>query len=194
MIHIVSCLRPLSYAFLYTYIRSLQDAFVKIVRHEGIKSLWSGLPPTLWVWTLLMHTTEHMYWAAKIDVCHELTWICCAWCSVMAVPATVIYFTCYDQLCVALKARMGGHTDMAPLFAGAIARGEQCFLMWKKLNLNKIYPGRNISWRWVWLSLYVRFLPVLRRSGFCVTSEDQGQHSNTPPQQSEKPGPPFRCM
>ncbi|KAG7247665.1 hypothetical protein CRUP_012986 [Coryphaenoides rupestris] len=40
------------------------DAFVKITRHEGARSLWSGLPPTL----------------------------------VMAVPATVIYFTCYDQL------------------------------------------------------------------------------------------------
>ncbi|CAL8360745.1 unnamed protein product [Arctogadus glacialis] len=64
------------------------DAFIKIIRHEGIKSLWSGLPPTL----------------------------------VMAVPATVIYFTCYDQLCVALKARMEGQTEMAPLFAGAIAR------------------------------------------------------------------------
>ncbi|CAL8290773.1 unnamed protein product [Merluccius merluccius] len=64
------------------------DAFVKIVRHEGIKSLWSGLPPTL----------------------------------VMAVPATVIYFTCYEQLHVALKVRLGEHADKAPLFAGAIAR------------------------------------------------------------------------
>ena len=25
-----------------------QDAFVKISRHEGLRSLWSGLPPTLW--------------------------------------------------------------------------------------------------------------------------------------------------
>lgn len=64
------------------------DAFVKIGRHEGIKSLWSGLPPTL----------------------------------VMAVPATVIYFTCYDQLCGALKVRLKEHADKAPLFAGAIAR------------------------------------------------------------------------
>ncbi|XP_047455518.1 probable mitochondrial glutathione transporter SLC25A40 [Mugil cephalus] len=64
------------------------DAFIKIVRHEGIKALWSGLPPTL----------------------------------VMAVPATVIYFTCYDQLCTVLKARMGEHAQTAPLFAGAIAR------------------------------------------------------------------------
>lgn len=64
------------------------DAFVKIVRQEGIKSLWSGLPPTL----------------------------------VMAVPATVIYFTCYDQLCAALRVRMGDHAQEAPLLAGAIAR------------------------------------------------------------------------
>lgn len=64
------------------------DAFIKIIRQEGIKSLWSGLPPTL----------------------------------VMAVPATVIYFTSYDQLCTALKARMTDHAQEAPLLAGAIAR------------------------------------------------------------------------
>ncbi|XP_029959536.1 mitochondrial glutathione transporter SLC25A40 [Salarias fasciatus] len=64
------------------------DAFIQIVRHEGIKSLWSGLPPTL----------------------------------VMAVPATVIYFTCYDQLCAALRQRMGERAQEAPLLAGAIAR------------------------------------------------------------------------
>ncbi|XP_033495744.1 mitochondrial glutathione transporter SLC25A40 [Epinephelus lanceolatus] len=64
------------------------DAFIKIVRNEGLKSLWSGLPPTL----------------------------------VMAVPATVIYFTCYDQLCAALRVRMGERAQVAPLLAGAIAR------------------------------------------------------------------------
>lgn len=64
------------------------DAFVKIVRGEGMASLWSGLPPTL----------------------------------VMAVPATVIYFTCYDQLCAMMKSRMGEKADLAPLLAGAIAR------------------------------------------------------------------------
>lgn len=40
------------------------DAFVKITRHEGIRSLWSGLSPTL----------------------------------VMAVPATVFYYSLYDSL------------------------------------------------------------------------------------------------
>ncbi|KAK3540934.1 hypothetical protein QTP86_005874 [Hemibagrus guttatus] len=64
------------------------DAFIKIVRMEGIKSLWSGLPPTL----------------------------------VMAVPATVIYFTSYDQLCAVLRLRMGEKADLAPLVAGATAR------------------------------------------------------------------------
>ncbi|KAI7807151.1 probable mitochondrial glutathione transporter SLC25A40 isoform X1 [Triplophysa rosa] len=64
------------------------DAFIKIIRREGIRSLWSGLPPTL----------------------------------VMAVPATVIYFTSYDQLCTALKVRMGDRSDTAPLLAGAFAR------------------------------------------------------------------------
>lgn len=64
------------------------DAFIKITRSEGIKALWSGLPPTL----------------------------------VMAVPATVIYFTCYDQLCAALRVKMGNRAQEAPLLAGAIAR------------------------------------------------------------------------
>lgn len=42
----------------------------------------------------------------------------------MAVPATVIYFTCYDQLRAALRVRMGSHAEEAPLLAGALARGE----------------------------------------------------------------------
>lgn len=33
----------------------VQDAFVKIVRGEGITALWSGLPPTLWVESLLSY-------------------------------------------------------------------------------------------------------------------------------------------
>ncbi|NWZ70921.1 S2539 protein, partial [Acrocephalus arundinaceus] len=64
------------------------DAFVKITRNEGIKSLWSGLPPTL----------------------------------VMAVPATVIYFTAYDQLRDYLHTRMGSWNHYIPLLAGALAR------------------------------------------------------------------------
>lgn len=64
------------------------DAFVKITRHEGLRSLWSGLPPTL----------------------------------VMAVPATVIYFTCYDQLRDFLRFGVGLQGSHVPLVAGGLAR------------------------------------------------------------------------
>nr|XP_020654959.1 solute carrier family 25 member 39 isoform X1 [Pogona vitticeps] len=64
------------------------DAFVKIIRHEGIRSLWSGLPPTL----------------------------------VMAVPATVIYFTSYDQLRDFLRAKLNSQGRYIPLVAGGVAR------------------------------------------------------------------------
>ncbi|XP_042328948.1 solute carrier family 25 member 39 isoform X2 [Sceloporus undulatus] len=64
------------------------DAFVKIIRYEGIRSLWSGLPPTL----------------------------------VMAVPATVIYFTSYDQLRDFLRAKLDSQGRYIPLVAGAVAR------------------------------------------------------------------------
>ncbi|XP_049600537.1 mitochondrial glutathione transporter SLC25A39 isoform X1 [Syngnathus scovelli] len=71
-----------------THFSGTLDAFVKISRHEGLKSLWSGLPPTL----------------------------------IMAVPATVIYFTCYDQLRDFLRVRMGFHGEHIPLLAGGLAR------------------------------------------------------------------------
>nr|XP_032602552.2 solute carrier family 25 member 40 [Taeniopygia guttata] len=64
------------------------DAFMKIIRIEGIKSLWSGLPPTL----------------------------------IMAVPTTAVYFTCYDQLCEALKNRPGKHDEHIPVIAGSLSR------------------------------------------------------------------------
>ncbi|XP_052641119.1 probable mitochondrial glutathione transporter SLC25A39 isoform X4 [Harpia harpyja] len=71
-----------------THFTGTLDAFVKITRYEGIRSLWSGLPPTL----------------------------------VMAVPATVIYFTTYDQLRDYLHARTGSRGHHIPLLAGALAR------------------------------------------------------------------------
>lgn len=66
------------------------DAFVKIARFEGVRSLWSGLPPTL----------------------------------VMAVPATTIYFTCYEQIRQTLKQRYSPNKDsiVIPMLAGGIAR------------------------------------------------------------------------
>ncbi|XP_066554814.1 mitochondrial glutathione transporter SLC25A39 isoform X2 [Amia ocellicauda] len=71
-----------------THFRGTLDAFVKITRNEGVRSLWSGLPPTL----------------------------------VMAVPATVIYFTCYDQLRDFLRYGMGYQGSQVPLVAGGLAR------------------------------------------------------------------------
>ncbi|XP_061906252.1 probable mitochondrial glutathione transporter SLC25A39 isoform X2 [Entelurus aequoreus] len=71
-----------------THFSGTLDAFVKISRHEGLRSLWSGLPPTL----------------------------------VMAVPATVIYFTCYDQLRDFLRYGLGFHGSHIPLVAGGLAR------------------------------------------------------------------------
>ncbi|NWR53328.1 S2540 protein, partial [Regulus satrapa] len=68
--------------------KGMLDAFVKIIRIEGIKSLWSGLSPTL----------------------------------IMAVPTTVIYFTCYDQLSAALKNRPGKHDENIPVIAGSLSR------------------------------------------------------------------------
>ncbi|XP_071591264.1 mitochondrial glutathione transporter SLC25A40 isoform X1 [Heliangelus exortis] len=64
------------------------DASVKIIQTEGIKSLWSGLPPTL----------------------------------IMALPSTVIYFTCYDQLSEALKSRPDMDDEYVPILAGSLSR------------------------------------------------------------------------
>ncbi|XP_028268771.1 mitochondrial glutathione transporter SLC25A39 [Parambassis ranga] len=71
-----------------THFSGTLDAFVKISRHEGLRSLWSGLPPTL----------------------------------VMAVPATIIYFTCYDQLKDFLRFGVGLQGNHVPLVAGGLAR------------------------------------------------------------------------
>ncbi|NXY12906.1 S2540 protein, partial [Atrichornis clamosus] len=68
--------------------KGMLDAFVKIIQMEGVKSLWSGLPPTL----------------------------------IMALPTTVIYFTCYDQLCEALKYRLGKDDEHIPVIAGSLSR------------------------------------------------------------------------
>ncbi|XP_042744318.1 solute carrier family 25 member 40 isoform X5 [Lagopus leucura] len=64
------------------------DAFVKIIQIEGIKSLWSGLSPTL----------------------------------IMALPTTIIYFTCYEKLSEALRSRLGEDNDHIPLVAGSLSR------------------------------------------------------------------------
>ncbi|XP_048238612.1 probable mitochondrial glutathione transporter SLC25A40 [Haliotis rufescens] len=94
MDHICACLngQPATSSQWYKQpgaFNSTKDAFIHIVRNEGITSLWSGLPPTL----------------------------------VMAVPATVIYFTCYEQLKVAFKYQDSKPSDWwIPMFSGALAR------------------------------------------------------------------------
>ncbi|XP_053707093.1 probable mitochondrial glutathione transporter SLC25A39 [Synchiropus splendidus] len=91
MDHIYVCQNSASCASWYktqTQFSGTLDAFVKIARHEGLRSLWSGLPPTL----------------------------------MMAVPATVIYFTCYDLLRDFLKFGLGLQGSHVPLVAGAVAR------------------------------------------------------------------------
>ncbi|XP_026228288.1 solute carrier family 25 member 40 [Anabas testudineus] len=117
------------------------DAFIKIIRCEGITALWSGLPPTL----------------------------------VMAVPATVIYFTCYDQLCAALRIRMGDSAQEAPLLAGAIARvGSATVISPVELIRTKL-QSQKLSYRELthcirsavenegWLSLWRGLGPTLLR-------------------------------
>ena len=48
----------------------------------------------------------------------------CLYLSVMAVPATMVYFTLYDQLKYAMGFREGEHsTRFIPLLAGSTARG-----------------------------------------------------------------------
>ncbi|TKR78321.1 hypothetical protein L596_019144 [Steinernema carpocapsae] len=64
------------------------DAFVKITRHEGIRSLWSGLSPGI----------------------------------IYAIPATVFYFSLYDELLMRFRNKFGDKFYI-PLFAGSIARG-----------------------------------------------------------------------
>uniref|UniRef100_A0A915KRG8 Solute carrier family 25 member 40 n=1 Tax=Romanomermis culicivorax TaxID=13658 RepID=A0A915KRG8_ROMCU len=63
------------------------DAFVKITRSEGIRSLWSGLPPTL----------------------------------VMAIPATAIYFTLYDNTMAYLR-NNHDYKFWMPMLSGGCAR------------------------------------------------------------------------
>lgn len=49
------------------------------------------------------------------------------WCfffyRIMAVPATVIYFTCYDQLRNLMRSYLGYDGSFIPVIAGASARG-----------------------------------------------------------------------
>ncbi|MBN3312901.1 S2539 protein, partial [Atractosteus spatula] len=124
-----------------THFRGTLDAFVKITRYEGIRSLWSGLPPTL----------------------------------VMAVPATVIYFTCYDQLRDFLRYGMGYQGSHVPLVAGGLARlGAVTVISPLELVRTKM-QSRQLSYRELgvciqsavaqdgWLSLWRGWGPTILR-------------------------------
>ncbi|OZC06090.1 hypothetical protein X798_06927 [Onchocerca flexuosa] len=64
------------------------DALFKIARMEGIRSLWSGLSPTL----------------------------------VMAIPATVLYYTIYDNVLSWLREKCNRKSPWLPMVAGSTAR------------------------------------------------------------------------
>ena len=78
-----------------SHFRGTGDAFLKIVRNEGVTQLWSGLGATL----------------------------------VMALPATVLYFSLYDTLLTIARRRMStaqsttnAYFVLAPMLAGVTAR------------------------------------------------------------------------
>ncbi|XP_068091626.1 mitochondrial glutathione transporter SLC25A40 [Hyperolius riggenbachi] len=116
------------------------DAFVQIIRNEGVRSLWSGLPPTL----------------------------------VMAIPATAIYFTCYDQLRDLLIHRMD-NTEAACLIAGATARLGSATLISPLELIRTKMQSRPLSYRELtlcirssvanegWLSLWKGWGPTILR-------------------------------
>lgn len=78
---------------------------------------------------------------------------------VMAVPATVIYFTTYDQLRDYLRARTGSRGHHIPLLAGALARREypSSVGISPVLTLRPCRRAQRVSWLLVpafgaWLS------------------------------------------
>ncbi|XP_032567330.1 LOW QUALITY PROTEIN: solute carrier family 25 member 39 [Chiroxiphia lanceolata] len=126
-----------------THFTGTLDAFVKITRYEGIRSLWSGLPPTR---------------------------------EVMAVPATVIYFTTYDQLRDYLHGPDGSRGPHIPLLAGALARRDGAVTVISPLELIRTkMQSRQLSYRELgvciqsavaqdgWLSLWRGWGPTVLR-------------------------------
>ncbi|XP_048730793.2 probable mitochondrial glutathione transporter SLC25A40 [Ostrea edulis] len=97
MDHLCTCLNgPTNNGYWYKrkvpgHYKGTVDAMMQISRHEGFRSLWSGLPPTL----------------------------------VMAVPATVVYFSCYEHFrnLFGYSAGLSSQNDWwKPIMAGASAR------------------------------------------------------------------------
>ncbi|NXD06549.1 S2540 protein, partial [Nothocercus nigrocapillus] len=102
------------------------DAFVKIFQIEGIKSLWHGLTPTLF--PLL-------------------------YCKIMALPTTVVYFTCYDQLSEALKSRLGKDDDHIPVLAGSLSRFGSVTLVSPLELIRTRVQSRQLSYQQLYLCM-----------------------------------------
>lgn len=96
MDHLCTCLNgPSNNGYWYKrqvpgHYKGTVDAMIQITRIEGMRSLWSGLPPTL----------------------------------VMAVPATVVYFSCYEHFrnLFGYSAGLEENDWWKPIMAGASAR------------------------------------------------------------------------
>uniref|UniRef100_A0A1A8SBX4 Mitochondrial glutathione transporter SLC25A39 n=1 Tax=Nothobranchius rachovii TaxID=451742 RepID=A0A1A8SBX4_9TELE len=122
MDHIYVCRNGSSCTSWYTkptHFSGTLDAFVKITRYEGLRSLWSGLPPTL----------------------------------VMAVPATIIYFTCYDQLRDFMWFGLGFQGSHIPLLAGGLARlGAVTVISPLELVRTKM-QSRKLTYKQLWVCI-----------------------------------------
>ncbi|RWS11838.1 solute carrier family 25 member 40-like protein [Dinothrombium tinctorium] len=91
------------------YFRGTMDGIYKIARTEGITSLWSGLPPTLYLKTHCKITiSKFMFYFHRV----------------MAIPATVVYFTTYDQLKDRLSSwfQLSNQPFWLPIVAGSSSR------------------------------------------------------------------------
>lgn len=71
-------------------------------------------------------------------VAFVISCVCVCVCRVMAVPATVIYFTCYDQLRDFLWFGLGLQGSHIPLLAGGLAR---CELMKPHKEISAVLCG-----------------------------------------------------
>lgn len=82
----------------------------------------------MWLFEVLLHSecfTKQK--SSRVSVAMCLEYFLCV-CRVMAVPATVIYFTCYDQLRDFLRSGLGLQGSFVPLVAGGLARRKSVFV------------------------------------------------------------------
>ena len=98
--------------------------------------LWSrdsDLMALTFLWTTLLQiplrlrvlSTQGVYrgFCAMVFLFLQMLW-CISFCSVMSIPATVVYFTSYDRLKYAMGYKEGDpNTRFIPMLAGSSARG-----------------------------------------------------------------------